>query len=63
MKLPAKYRVLLFLRDIEQLSTEEAASALGLGIPAGKARLFRARLILREVLSLHCTTNGETVAK
>ena len=39
------------LRDIEQLSTEEVAHALGLGVSALKARLFRARLMLREWLS------------
>jgi len=53
MKLPAKYRVVLMLRDIEQLSTEEAAEALDLGIPALKARLIRGRLMLREALAPH----------
>ena len=51
MKLPAKYRVVLVLRDIEQLPAEEAAAALGLGIPALKARLLRGRLMVREALS------------
>jgi RNA polymerase sigma-70 factor (ECF subfamily) len=51
MKLPAKYRVVLMLRDIEQLSVEETAAALGLGIPAFKARLLRGRLMLREALA------------
>jgi RNA polymerase sigma-70 factor (ECF subfamily) len=51
MKLPAKYRVVLLLRDIEQLPIEEAAAALGLGMPAIKARLLRGRLMLREALS------------
>jgi RNA polymerase sigma-70 factor, ECF subfamily len=53
LELPPKYRVVLVLRDIEQLSGEEAAKALGLGIPAMKARLFRARLMLREALAPH----------
>jgi RNA polymerase sigma-70 factor (ECF subfamily) len=53
MKIPSKYRVVLVLRDIEQLSTEEAATALGLAIPGLKARLFRARMMLREALSPH----------
>ena len=52
-KLPAKYRVVVVLRDIEQISTEEAASVLGLGVPALKARLLRARLMLREALTPH----------
>jgi RNA polymerase sigma-70 factor (ECF subfamily) len=53
MKLPAKYRVVLMLRDIEQLSIEEAAAALGLGIPALKSRHLRGRLMLREALTPH----------
>jgi len=48
MKLPAKYRVALMLRDLEELSTEEAAVALGLSIPGLKARVLRGRLLLRE---------------
>jgi RNA polymerase sigma-70 factor (ECF subfamily) len=53
MNLAPKYRVVLVLRDIEQLSTEEAAAALGLGIPTLKSRLLRARLMLREALASH----------
>ena len=48
MKLPLKYRVALMLRDLEELSTEEAAAALGLSIPGLKARILRGRLMLRE---------------
>jgi len=48
MKLPAKYRVALMLRDLEELPTEEAAAALGLSIPGLKARVLRGRLMLRE---------------
>ncbi len=55
MKLPAKYRVVLVLRDIEQLSIEESAAALGLGIPALKSRHLRGRLMLREALTPHFT--------
>jgi RNA polymerase sigma-70 factor (ECF subfamily) len=62
MKLPVKYRVVLVLRDIEQLSGEEAAAALGLGIPALKARLFRGRLMLREALSCHFSVGSKRVA-
>jgi RNA polymerase sigma-70 factor (ECF subfamily) len=50
-KLPAKYRVVVVLRDIEQLSIEESAAALGLGIPALKSRHLRGRLMLREALT------------
>jgi RNA polymerase sigma-70 factor, ECF subfamily len=60
MKLPAKYRVVVMLRDIEQLSIDEAATALGLGIPALKSRHLRGRLMLREALTPHfaATTAG-----
>jgi RNA polymerase sigma-70 factor (ECF subfamily) len=53
LRLPQKYRVAVILRDINQLSTEEAAAALGLSVPALKARLLRGRLMLRESLSPH----------
>jgi RNA polymerase sigma-70 factor (ECF subfamily) len=53
LALPSKYRVVLMLRDLEQLSIEEAASALRLGIPALKARQLRGRLMLREALAPH----------
>jgi RNA polymerase sigma-70 factor, ECF subfamily len=51
LRLPEKYRVAVLLRDIEQLSTEEAATALGVSIPAMKARVLRGRLMLRESLT------------
>lgn len=49
--LPPGFRTVFTLRDIENLSTEETASALGLSVPAVKSRLLRARLQLRERLS------------
>ncbi|MFB3815877.1 MAG: sigma-70 family RNA polymerase sigma factor [Terriglobales bacterium] len=49
--LPASFRTVFVLRDVEGLSTEETAEALGLSIPAVKSRLLRARLQLRERLS------------
>jgi RNA polymerase sigma-70 factor, ECF subfamily len=49
--LPASFRTVFVLRDVEGLSTEEAAEALDLSIPAVKSRLLRARLQLRERLS------------
>ncbi len=50
-KLPPAYRTVFLLRDVEDLSTAEAASVLGLSDGTVKARLFRARLMLREELS------------
>jgi RNA polymerase sigma-70 factor, ECF subfamily len=49
--LPASFRTVFVLRDVEGLSTEETAEALELSIPAVKSRLLRARLQLRERLS------------
>jgi RNA polymerase sigma-70 factor (ECF subfamily) len=47
------YRIVLVLRDVEELSTQETADALGISISAVKSRLLRARLKLREKLSRH----------
>jgi RNA polymerase sigma-70 factor (ECF subfamily) len=38
------------LRDVGEMSTKDAAGALGVSIPATKTRLFRARKVLRESL-------------
>jgi RNA polymerase sigma-70 factor (ECF subfamily) len=46
------------LRDVENLSTEETAEALGLSVPAVKSRLLRARLQLRERLSRYFRQKG-----
>jgi RNA polymerase sigma-70 factor (ECF subfamily) len=49
-KLPAHYRSVYVLREVEQLSTAETAEALGLGEEAVKVRLHRARGMLRRDL-------------
>jgi RNA polymerase sigma-70 factor (ECF subfamily) len=49
--LPHAYRVVFLLRDVEGVSVAETAEMLGLSVPNVKARLFRARLKLREHLS------------
>jgi len=46
-------RIVFVLRDIEELSINETAAALDLSVVAVKARLFRARLQLRDKLSKH----------
>src|SRR5437763_17067233 len=45
------FRVVFVLRDVEELSTEETAKALGISVPAVKSRLLRARLKLRQKLN------------
>jgi len=57
--LPTKYRSVLLLRDVEHLSTEETARALGLTPQTVKTRLHRARLFLRERLMSYLTTRSE----
>ena len=49
--LDPSFRIVFQLRDIEELSTEETAEALGLSVPAVKSRLLRARLKLRQKLN------------
>lgn len=49
--LPPTFRTVFYLRDVEGLSTEETATMLDLSVGAVKARLFRARMRLREELS------------
>lgn len=49
-QLPADLREPVVLRDIEGLSTREAASLVGLGEPAFKSRLHRGRMALRGLL-------------
>jgi RNA polymerase sigma-70 factor (ECF subfamily) len=48
--LPPEYRAPLILRDIEGLSTREAAEVMELGEAALKSRLHRARLAVRRAL-------------
>lgn len=49
--LPAIYRTVLIMRDIEEFSTPEVAEKLGISIEAVKSRLHRARTMVRETLS------------
>jgi RNA polymerase sigma-70 factor (ECF subfamily) len=52
-------RSVFTLRDIDELSTEETAEALGLSVPAVKSRLLRARLQLREKLTRYFKRKGD----
>ncbi len=49
--LPDGYRAVLVLRDVDGLSTEESADALGESVSSVKSRLHRARMALREVIT------------
>lgn len=48
--LPEPYRIVLLLRDIEELNTEETAKRLDISEAAVKVRLHRARQALRTLL-------------
>jgi RNA polymerase sigma-70 factor (ECF subfamily) len=49
--LPAKYRLVLVLRDMEGLSAKEVGTVMGLNERAVKSRLHRARLFVRRELA------------
>jgi RNA polymerase sigma-70 factor (ECF subfamily) len=50
LSLPHPYRAVMMLRDVEEMTTAEAAVALDLSEDAVKVRLFRARAMLRKEL-------------
>ncbi len=49
--LPGIYREIFLLRDVEELSMNESAEALGISIAAVKVRLHRARIMLQKTLA------------
>ena len=52
-QLPESLRIVFILRDMEGLSIKETCEALGLSESAVKTRLLRARLQLRDALSVY----------
>jgi RNA polymerase sigma-70 factor, ECF subfamily len=50
-QLPKKYKMVLILRDMEDLSAKEVGTIMGLNERAVKSRLHRARLFVRRQLS------------
>jgi len=46
-----KYREVFLLRDMQHMSIEETAQALGISVASVKTRLLRARLMLRDLLA------------
>jgi RNA polymerase sigma-70 factor (ECF subfamily) len=61
-ELPAAYRAVLVLRELEGRSNAEIAAMLGLTIAVVKTRAHRARLFLRKRLDQAMTTTGMAVA-
>ena len=62
-ELPADYRAVVLLRDVEGLSTQETAEALGLTVVNVKTRLHRARLFLRKRLEARLSVSGRSVRR
>ncbi|HTM51732.1 MAG TPA: sigma-70 family RNA polymerase sigma factor [Bryobacteraceae bacterium] len=60
-QLPDIYKAVFLLRDVEELSTEDAAGVLGVSEDVVKTRLHRARLALRKSLDEHLRTAVEQV--
>lgn len=60
-RLPDRYRLVILLRDIEELDTQETAKRLGIDANAVKVRLHRARHALRALLDPHVRQNVEEV--
>lgn len=57
-ELPLEYRTPLVLRDVEGLSTREAAEVMELSEAAFKSRLHRARMTVRRRLDDHFGSSG-----
>src|SRR6266852_4962582 len=57
-ELQPDFRVVFVLRDVEGLSTEETAEAVGISEAAVKSRLLRARLKLRQKLDRYFRQSG-----
>ena len=62
-QLPDNYREVLILRDIEELSTQEAADALRMTPTAVKVRLHRARQALSTLLRKEYTAPGHSAPR
>jgi RNA polymerase sigma-70 factor, ECF subfamily len=57
--LPVEYRAVVVLRDVEELSSEEAAALLRESVGAVKSRLHRARVALREQVTRALQPSGD----
>lgn len=60
--LPDIYRAVVLLRDVEELSTEDAAAVLDVSVDVVKTRLHRARLALRRALDTYLRTGRSAPA-
>jgi RNA polymerase sigma-70 factor, ECF subfamily len=49
--LPLAFRTVFIMRDVEDMSVQETADALGIPAATVRTRLFRARALMREALA------------
>ena len=59
--LPEAYRTVFMLREVEDMSVEETATALGIPAATVRSRLFRAKARLREALAQELDTATQDV--
>jgi len=62
-ELPPHYRAAVVLCDVEGLSMDEVADALGITVSTAKVRVHRARLLLRNHLSMFMKRAGASVGE
>jgi len=60
-ELPAHYRAVVVMHDVEGWSMAEIASSLGITVATAKTRAHRARLLLRQRLSIFMTGEAPSV--
>jgi RNA polymerase sigma-70 factor (ECF subfamily) len=60
LSLPEQYRIVVMLRDVEELNTSETAAALELTEENVKVRLHRGRAMARRWLSSHMRSNAKS---
>jgi RNA polymerase sigma-70 factor (ECF subfamily) len=60
--LPAEYRAVFLLRDVEGLSNHEISAALGISVAIAKTRAHRARLFLRKKLAAFMSSASATAS-
>jgi RNA polymerase sigma-70 factor, ECF subfamily len=63
LSLPKPYRLVLVLRDVEQLDTHEVAKVLGITAASVKMRLHRARVSVRNVLDEYFRSTSSSTEK
>ena len=59
LALPKPYRLVLILRDMEQLDTREVAEVMGISEDTAKMRLHRARVFVRNSLAGYVQRQGD----